>query len=604
MAFLDPKLELLLEQEPAQRLVQAMLDWTGTETELAKLGVKVLSLEDNVAFVEFPLSAAERLRLDNRIDQVTVSEPSRPELDVSRVIAAVPNEVILDSAGKQVFTGPTGRGVTIAIIDTGFDVFHRSLRDLDGKTRFLCVWDISGKPSRIDGLVAPAGFGRGVEYTRADIDLALGTPARNETEEARKRRRKLKGNLEMLRGAHGTLVAAIAAGNGGQGQPVVYGPFLGIAPEADIVGIVARKPQDWMVAFRYAKSVIGTKPGVINFSRGEHYGPHLPFGGVERWVENFIQNKGIAVIKSAGNQGKGSGHAQGTLSRSTSVNLEVAMTSRALGTFPLKRRIRLELWYGYGSRDDARLSVAITPPGGSNAYDIPRSRKCTAPREQLRAIHGKHAKYVGLSAVMLELTPIVGTWMIRMTAPAAGPPVRWHAWLEWDASRHGLVKLGPASVLSSSTTMTIPSAATGIISVGSFQTKHRTGRPGRRNGPISATSARGPTPDNTPLSPTVTMPTLTAPGEYISSALPRGDPGCASLAAGNNDCYGLAAGTSLAAPHVAGAVALMLQEVPSLTPAQIAKALRDSATAGTSTDENVWGAGRLDIRGAIDAAGP
>ena len=126
----------------------------------------------------------------------------------------------------------------------------------------------------------------------------------------------------------------------------------------------------------------------------------------------------------------------------------------------------------------------------------------------------------------------MGTWTIRLTAPAKGPDVRWHAWLAWSANRKGLVKLGPRGVLSRASTATIPAAANGIISVGSFVTKDSSGTASGPNGPISDISARGPTPDNTPLSPTITMPTLTAPGQYISTAFPPEDKRCARLASG------------------------------------------------------------------------
>jgi hypothetical protein len=54
-----------------------------------------------------------------------------------------------------------------------------------------------------------------------------------------------------------------------------------------------------------------------------------------------------------------------------------------------------------------------------------------------------------------------------------------------------------------------------------------------------------------------------------------------------NGYYTIGSGTSMAAPHVAGVAALLLQEDPTLTPAQLRDRVRTDATAGIVTDEQV-----------------
>ncbi|MPZ51234.1 MAG: S8 family serine peptidase [Acidimicrobiia bacterium] len=94
-------------------------------------------------------------------------------------------------------------------------------------------------------------------------------------------------------------------------------------------------------------------------------------------------------------------------------------------------------------------------------------------------------------------------------------------------------------------------------------------------------------------------PNLTAPGVEVRSSLPGGG-------------YGLGTGTSMASPHVAGAVAVMWSAAPALV-GQI-DATRDvldlSAVDGADTDDrtcggaaednNVWGEGKLDVRTAVE----
>src|SRR5262249_11691627 len=77
--------------------------------------------------------------------------------------------------------------------------------------------------------------------------------------------------------------------------------------------------------------------------------------------------------------------------------------------------------------------------------------------------------------------------------------------------------------------------------------------------------------------------------------------------------YASFSGTSMAAPHVSGTVALMWSAVPALvgdiaTTRQIldatALSVNDTSCGGTADDHNVWGEGRLEALGAVQAASP
>ncbi|MFJ6423793.1 S8 family serine peptidase [Streptomyces hydrogenans] len=93
-------------------------------------------------------------------------------------------------------------------------------------------------------------------------------------------------------------------------------------------------------------------------------------------------------------------------------------------------------------------------------------------------------------------------------------------------------------------------------------------------------------------------PNISAPGVNIRSTWP-------------GSTYNTINGTSMATPHVAGAVALLWSEAPSLvgdidaTRALLNGAARDvddTHCGGTAGMNNVWGEGKLDILGAVDAA--
>ncbi|MFF0371286.1 MULTISPECIES: S8 family serine peptidase [unclassified Micromonospora] len=112
------------------------------------------------------------------------------------------------------------------------------------------------------------------------------------------------------------------------------------------------------------------------------------------------------------------------------------------------------------------------------------------------------------------------------------------------------------------------------------------------NGKIGYFSSRGPGAGG------ITKPNIAAPGVDVRSSVPGGG-------------YGVLSGTSMASPHVAGAIALLWSAAPGLigdiagTTAvldQVAVDVSDTSCGGTPTNNNVWGQGKLDAYTAIAEA--
>ncbi|MGQ0535483.1 MAG: S8 family serine peptidase, partial [Methanobacteriota archaeon] len=126
---------------------------------------------------------------------------------------------------------------------------------------------------------------------------------------------------------------------------------------------------------------------------------------------------------------------------------------------------------------------------------------------------------------------------------------------------------GDGSLLCTSPQSRIPTP--GVVSVANFDDQER----GTRDAPLDASSSRGR------LANKATWPDVAAPGTWITSAKSKFGVAATTLFPDPRDPahYVFISGTSMAAPHTAGVIALMRQANPSLTPAQIEDILEDSA---------------------------
>ena len=123
--------------------------------------------------------------------------------------------------------GVSGNGVVVGCLDFGFDFATPNLRNEDGSSRVLSLWDQRGG-AHPD---SPAPFGYGRELQRAAMDAALTAPDPYAALAYDPADADSAGH-----GAHGTHVLDIAAGNGraaGSAAGVAHrrGPDRGPLPE-------------------------------------------------------------------------------------------------------------------------------------------------------------------------------------------------------------------------------------------------------------------------------------------------------------------------------------------------------------------------------------
>ncbi len=125
----------------------------------------------------------------------------------------------------------------------------------------------------------------------------------------------------------------------------------------------------------------------------------------------------------------------------------------------------------------------------------------------------------------------------------------------------------------------------GIMSIGATDASDNYASFSSR-GPV--TWANVPPYNDYPYPPGLTRPDVSAPGDNIKSCARTGG-------------YTTMSGTSMATPHVAGAVCLMLSKNPALTPAVVDSILEITAVdRGPSGKDNDYGAGRIDALAAVN----
>jgi Subtilase family len=177
-----------------------------------------------------------------------------------------------------------------------------------------------------------------------------------------------------------------------------------------------------------------------------------------------------------------------------------------------------------------------------------------------------------------------GRWKIVLTGRVINDG-SFHAWIDLskDFATPRFTKADNAC------TITIPGTSDKIITVGGFVTKFLPEERVRK-GELAPGSSLGPTRATTGTR----KPDITAPGFKIESAGRRVPP---------NVNYLIDNGTSFAAPHVAGAIALLLEKEPGLKQDEIKSILLtstqppDEFTGALPNDS--WGHGKLDVPASL-----
>ncbi len=269
-----------LEANPSIRLVVEVdsQDAASTFAQIREAGATVLSKLGHQAVISIPVEKVDALVAIEGVNKVDATSKGELKTDVSLVETGVS---LIDGTVPGLEEVYTGKGVTVCLVDGGFDFQHPAFKDADGNSRLRCVY-LPGNDNGHKFIVEDDEAGT-IEYPGSVFD----TPELIAT---------LTTDAENL--PHGTHTAGIAAGTR---SPMGFG---GMAPDADIVlvSIVAEENVN-EIAFQfvahYAQQI--DAPVVLSASLNSHEGPHNGTGTMPELIDELSHH--VIPVLSVGNEG-------------------------------------------------------------------------------------------------------------------------------------------------------------------------------------------------------------------------------------------------------------------------------------------------------------
>lgn len=538
---------------------------------LRRLGV---TPSDRVGPIHIAQAGPEAIRRLAEAGAELDAPPSlRPALNQARV------EVGADKAdfGDGFRRRHRGEGVLIGAYDSGVDLEHPDFMTLEGRPRVVAVWDQDD----------PTGPSPDDRTGRLCNEFAIREgqcPARDPS-------------------GHGTFTLAVAASSGPK--------YRGIAPAAQLVVARSDTYGQPLGALSWMAEIAGTRPMVVVLPLVTQEGPHDGSSALAAAIDAYPH----LVVAAAGNDGLAPVHAQLRPRSGQPQRLALRFEPN-----PGPRSVIVDIWGARGAPLSAKV-VRVRTDGSISAGtdevslgDAGRTEVLTSETSTLASVDLDPAlpdpetrAHVRLE---LRLSPAdsvplePGFWVVEVAGEG-----RIDAWLEPGPGESTVPTFYDEAVLpvdnqvlgDTNHTLSDPATARAALAVSAYVSRtdfpvlNRTfaGTVGR----LADYSGRGPTLAEAQTGP---KPELAAPGAWIVAAWPlRGGP---TSGVPISPLYRLGGGTSVSAPLVAGAAALLAGAAPTESKGSLKQHLLASAAApgdGDDPDDPRWGYGKLDVDEAL-----
>ena len=501
----DKSLELNVGYNPIEREWDLIVKYSGSMDCVRALGARVVEMQNEFAIVTIGESLIPAMSSCLEIEYV--EKPKRLFFQIAD--------------GKRVSCIPpvqrpplslTGRGVLVAVIDSGIDYANPVFRNADGSTRIRNLWDQTtpGNP--------PRGYVIGTEYTRGQIDEALRAPSRIE---------QLQIVPSQDISGHGTSVAGIATGNSDDYQGVAFDSELLIVK----LGIPREegfpRTTELIQALDYVvrKALEYQMPVAVNLSFGNTYGPHDGSSLLERFIEDIANTWKSVICIGTGNEGSSAGHTSGVLSETEEIEIQLAVQQN-------EPTLNVQIWKAYFDLVD----ITLISPSGVRIGPIQEtlgSQRFTVGNTQILLYYGEPSPFSIDQEIFIDFLPRdtyidSGIWRIVLT-PRNIVNGEYALWLPTQ----GVLNPGTGFLFpTEDRTLTIPSTSYRTIGVGAYDA---------RTFAYADFSGRGPAGPGRRA-----KPDIVAPGVDIMVPIPNGG-------------FTEVSGTSFATPFATGGSALLME---------------------------------------------
>lgn len=483
----SPDLEVGYDEE--QRTWELIVKYIG---DISFLREKYPFIEITELLGQYAIIIAPQSVIETLSDEIFIEFIEKPKMLYFNLLSGLTEACITPL--QQGYYNPYnlfGQDTIVAVIDTGIDAASQAFRNADGSTRIINIWDQTTD----------------IEFDRAQIDEALASGA------------SIPGDDFV---GHGTNVALIACGN------------EGVASRSDILvvkmGLAAPdsfpRTTQLMRAVDYVirKGIEYGRPVAVNISFGNNYGDHTGTSLLETFLNDMAASWKCVICVGNGNEGLGATHAGGYLQDEEEQIVELAIST-------YETSVSIQIWKDYW--DD--FEVEIIMPSGKNLGRIGRYNyvnRVAADGTIVLTYYGQPSPYSTRQEIYIDLLPEdryiqSGLWKLRLI-PIKIVSGRYDMWLPAVSSlNEGTGFTSPDSSL----TLTIPSTAASVISVGAYDSRTNTPIPFSGRGYASEVGAT-----------TYAKPDLVAPGVNVVLSETV-----------------TVSGTSFATPFVTGGAALLME---------------------------------------------
>jgi subtilisin family serine protease len=576
-------------------MLNTIIKVSGDPATIRKTGARIRTIIGNLVTADVPISSLERLIA---LPDIAYIQSAR-KMEINREMETMLDVSVPETKADQVWNGTpgyTGKDTLVAVIDTGIDWSHPAFMDINGKSRILYIWDQTIHNSNR----YPVGFMYGTEWTKEEIDAGI--------------------CKEIDEDSHGTHVSSIAAGDEREKNG-----FTGMAPDANIIMVKSNLyDSDAIDAIRYIlyKADSLKKPVVINMSFGSSWGPHDGTAFIDQALDEFLDRPGRAIVAAAGNSG------------GRNIHVGVRSLRQPLsGTYPWTairpligaEYVPVEIWYAPTTSISVRLLLPKNKNGDLSDFDVGwigkgESRTFIIPEGPLKGAEATiDASYIASD----DLYPNFNNIYIHVSNSGnLSIPVDDYMFaIEYDGAGSGFDAYVPYYAIFTSDlpasadfpdksfllegdgyySIISPASASKVISVASYITKsewidseNKFRSDPLKIGSVSSFSSQGP------LLNGVLKPEIAAPGQMIVAAF-SSDSWDRARYIYRDKAHAAWNGTSMSAPHVTGAIALMFQQNPNLDVLDIRNTLINTAIdQGISGWDRAWGYGKLNVLSAMN----